>query len=292
MGGPRYEAALLAGVLAPAWTLTAVAWKVRETLCRVGLEVTRDGLPRYRPGASVALEAVTQASLMALSILLVAIIHGIRLGPCEPLEGVTLLLLGPILGSGFAALLGGILGVGSYLILRKPTRSGRLLVALVAVSLPLASALHEICAFYVTPTVYAYDHFAGYFAGPLYDATEFELARLLSFRVGTLGLCAFCAGLLCACSVSFEQRGPRFGPLRDASGTDRRVHFALGVGVFGLALFGVIGSEGERLGHRGSAEWIRSELGRTTARKRCHVHFSRHVSAAAATRIALSLIHI
>ncbi len=285
-GGPRYEAALLAGIIAPSVAIASSSVGVRRMLCRLHADAANDKQVRQIPGASLAIFAAGRAGWFCFVVLLVATIHGVLAGYCEPDEGFALLMLGPCVGIFLAASAGAWVGAVSARLAPAWSKGGAFVAAAVSLCFPLASALFELWGFYSTPVVYAYDEFAGYFAGPLYDATEFELQRLLTYRVGTLGLMVLLVGVLCALSLSFDGRALRWGLLRTARRFDAGTRLAWVSAVVGLLVWAGLRGEGQRLGHRADAFSIRSELGRTTARKRCHVHFSRHVPAAVAMRIA------
>lgn len=171
-GGPRYEAALLAGLIAPAFASVTAAFRVRQQLRFDG-----ELLGREIRGAALR----TGLGHIAV-ILLVATAHGVMSGFCEPAKGYGLLLLGPSVGVALAACFGA--GV-SVLPGRPPGVMGLLLRAL---SAPLATALFGLWEFYSGPEVYAFDPFVGYLAGPLYDTVRYDLVRLSLFRLGTVPL--------------------------------------------------------------------------------------------------------
>jgi hypothetical protein len=168
-GGPGYENALAAGLLVP----PAAAVSAAIQCARV----------RPEPLAALALGASRGAWLGALW-LLVALLHGLRVGFCSLPEGLTLHALGPwcgaLVGGGWGALAGGLAG-------RAVTPWRRdLLAASLALLGPAASALVSGVRFLSSPMVFAFDPFVGFFSGTLYDTVIDGPERLLTYRLGTL----------------------------------------------------------------------------------------------------------
>lgn len=287
MGGPRYEAALLAGILVPSWVGVVSAWRVHGRIADAVSLVRGDRVSRQLGILSLLGDALTVAVAHCLVVLGVALIHGLLGGMCEPQEGFLLLILGPCLGALLAASWG--TAIGSLLSLVRIRRGmfSAILLSLGAVSAPLVSALLELAGFYNSPTVYAYDPFAGYFSGPLYDTVVYDLTRLLTFRVGTF--CTMVWGAIWASLLSFKfsfQRPVRLMRKRgDAVFESRKVLlFSLGL-AFGLGSVWHSGSS-EALGLSGSTASIQAALGRETKVGPCHVHFSLAVPATEARSIA------
>lgn len=281
LGGPRYEAALLAGVLGPGWVAIVVT---DRTIKRLNQGRGADGHALER-GSWWRLDHIFARAVLdllphVLLVLLVAGLHGVIYGFCEPGLGFSLLALGPIMGMSLAAFVGALLGaVVSLLAPHKPSRA----LSLLGILPPLMSALWAVARFYSTPTVYAYDQFAGYFAGPIYDTVEYELHRLLTFRTSTvltmIGM--FCCGRQFA--VTARSRGAGFR-IALASGLDARLVGAFGV-VSLLASLVIVGF-GSELNHRGTARSIQQALGRSMSSGLCRVIYSGGVQAMAARRVA------
>lgn len=282
MGGPRYEAALVAGLTGPCWVAIASAWVAHRRTSEVRVQSLADGLRRKLSGREVILSGMLLGVLHALVVLLVALVHGLRTGFCEPFEGFSLLVLGPSFGMVSAGLVGATAGSLAAVLLPAGSRWGRLLAALLAWSVPLASAAIGVLRFYSTPAVYAYDPFVGYFSGPLYDTVAYDISRLLSYRIGTLTSWGAWAILVSQLVFRFEgrTRGLAF-----VEATRERVAWlvvALALGLVSVLHFTL----SEDLQHASSAESIKETLGRTTESGRCRVYFSGGVDSRAATRTA------
>jgi tetratricopeptide (TPR) repeat protein len=161
--GPRYEFALLSGLLGPFIVALAVAWV-------------------FAANESSARRAARVAATATGILLLLAFVGSFVEGNCEPALGYGLLLLGP--GVGF---LGVALGA-SFAIKCLPARlQARRVPRLgVALCVPLAVLIYGLVGLYRGPALYAYSEFAGYFAGPLYDLVDYRLDTLLSYRAGSV----------------------------------------------------------------------------------------------------------
>lgn len=283
LGGPRYEAALIAGLLAPSWTGIQVALHCgRVFLSR------SDGESRCNSFEMVHMVpiALRSAGNHALVVVLVASIHGILAGFCEPAPGYSLLLLGPCLG---LVLMSQCALVASWIFL--PLLQGRcsrrlLLFVLGAapVGIALGSALIRGWQFYSTPTVFAFDPFVGYFSGPLYDTVEYDLDRVLSFRVGTCLTLGALILLLSRASLERTKSGTSSSLMKFARGKAERWN----VGFFGLlvTLSVLHTSASDLLGHTQTAESIQSTLGRKVTVASCGVYFSSGVETKVAERMA------
>lgn len=159
--GPRYEAVLLLGLVAP---LVLALWIGWSSLGRPVLE-----------------GPLRKGGLLALALVFVTWVGGLWVGTCEPDLGYCLLLLGPCFGLILAAV-----AMGRALeFLSEKKRDNRWLRLTVALSIPLAVMGVGLFELYRTPAVYAYSEFVGYFAGPLYDLVDYRLGTLLSYRVGS-----------------------------------------------------------------------------------------------------------
>lgn len=171
LGGPRYEAGLLAGCLVPFLAACSASKCVarRRELERSLSEVAREGL--------------VVGALHAVVILLVAFLHGLWGGFCEPLDGFAFLLLAPCTGAVLAGLWGAAVGAwGSA----RNTRRARIGRAALASSLPLLQIVLGFFEFYATPAVFVFSPFVGFFAGPLYETVEYPIQRLVLYRLGSL----------------------------------------------------------------------------------------------------------
>jgi len=282
LGGPRYEAALVCGLLGPAWL--AVVEGRRTQLRLLGRGPT--------PLSELVAPLVVDWGIHSGAVLGVALCLGLVQGFCEPLLGFALFALGPLPGMLLGGLCGGGLAVVRWRLgaaQAEPRASQRMrargwLWCGLYVFAPLLSAAWAVERFFRTPTVFAYDQFAGYFAGPLYDTVEYDLGRLLSFRAGTLLLvwAVLCWAPLLQLSTGSRAR---FGVV---PGVWKNPLLWLGVGC--LAGYGLITAQGEVLGHRGTAASIQARLGNQTRRGPCTVHYAEGVLPGAAERVAAECV--
>lgn len=172
LGGPGYDFALVSGVVLPGLAAAVTALEVAASATA--------------PSVAVARGAGLGGALGVIGFL-VMLMHGARVGFCDPGEGIALFVLGPGFGAvlggvwgGLAGLIAGRLGVG-----RKPWRRRTVAIAL-ALAGPLAGIAVSLARFVTSPMVFAFDPFFGVFSGPLYDTVVSVIDRLESYRVGTL----------------------------------------------------------------------------------------------------------
>jgi formylglycine-generating enzyme required for sulfatase activity len=250
--GPGYEAALAAGTVLPSIAAIATA-----------LEIAR-----ARPSASEAVgRGATIGALLAVTGFVTVLVHGLRVGFCDPTEGLWLYVLGP----GFGAVLGGVTGAVAGFFLgraRRPRRRWARVTVLVLLGLagPLLGVVVSLGRFLTSPMVFAFDPYFGVFSGPLYDTVVSVVDRLLTYRQGTaltLAAVALGARLL---DASLE-RGAR-AALRERPG------FTV------LAALLAAGSlwhsaSGPRFGHWSTSASIEETLGAKTSGKRCDVVHAR-----------------
>ena len=60
-----------------------------------------------------------------------------------------------------------------------------------AISGPVLGVVVSFLRYYQSPIIFAFDPFVGYFAGTLYDTELDGVRRLVSYRIGSLGMGAF-----------------------------------------------------------------------------------------------------
>jgi tetratricopeptide (TPR) repeat protein len=258
-GGPGYEAALAAGVVLPTSAAIAVAL---ETLAA-----------RPRPIAAFERGVHVGFALAALALLL-SLLHGLRVGLCDPGEGLALFLLGP----SFGAVLGGVSGAAAGLVAERsgwrPRRRVALALAL-ALAGPLLGIVVSLVRFYTSPMVFAYDPYFGFFSGPLYDTVIGSLWPLASYRLGTT------ATLLAALVLALLLEREPGGSLR------LRRRFDLLFGALLAALVsGAVTLFGPELGHFSTTSSIEAALGRELAYGRCDVVHSSAITPIDARRLA------
>ncbi len=139
-------------------------------------------LDEARPRAErEPLRAATAAALFAAIALLVPaliiLLNGLRRPACDPWRGGVWLLLLPVP----TAILAAALGAAA----RAWTRSTGRGVAIVA-AVEIASLASNAGSVYLGPTFFFYDHFFGYWPGPIYDETLHVSAPLVVFRLMTV----------------------------------------------------------------------------------------------------------
>lgn len=189
---------------------------------------------------------------------LISLFHGARIGFCDPGQDYLRFALGPAPG----ALCGGLWGATVGTLLPRG-RGMRALAVGSALGLPVLSYLVSGVRFYMSPIVFAFDHFVGYFAGTLYDTELGSLERLWTYRLATLGLLVAGTGALTL--LRREGDEPQLEAIRRP--------WASGASMLGLALAVGITLNGERLGHYQTTDSIVRALGNHAEAGRCEVIF-------------------
>lgn len=254
--GPGYESALAAGVTLP--SLVAIAAAV--------------SIGRARPEPFDAFNrGVAMGAVVFVAASLAIAIHGVRVGFCEPWDGTLLVLLGPGIGCLLAGAWGAI--AGEMAGRRKRPALAAVPLALMA---PLASVVASFVRFYTSPMVFAYDPFAGYFSGTLYD-TVVDSSGLITYRAGSAA--TLLAAFMLALHLGRNEQG--------------RVNVQ-SIGRPGLALVGGLAAvvsflhvtAGPRLGHWHTRSSIGEALGGVVTGERCVVIHPRSMSPEAVQRFA------
>lgn len=253
--GPTYPLGIVVGV---AVGVVGALSSANAVARRVQAEPSLKPLPALLVGEL----AVLRLSAIAL---FVALIHGARVGFCEPALDLVRWVLGPGVGALLAGLWGTLVGF-----VLPPKAKWRWTLA---VGLPLFSYGLSLWRFYTTPMVFAFDHFVGYFAGTLYDTELGSLERLWTYRLGSVGL-AVC-GLWLLTSVSLRGlvvvQSPRW----------RSVW-----GLAGATLAGVVWARGPTFGHYQTLASIHEVLHHSVESSRCLVRFGPGIGEAAARLLA------
>lgn len=195
----------------------------------MGLAAVRLARRGALPGPLGAVLAATALGWLALvPAFLVATARTLATTPCSPwatVEFFPLLTLPSVLLA---------VSVGGALAHRVATPRAQLLAWAGVV---LASAAHTAWPLIFGPQVYAYNHLAGYFPGPLYDETLRVMGGLWAFRLGTLLLSAHALAYLARPSsasralvaasglafVGLEAAGPALGFRMDDATLARRL---------------------------------------------------------------------
>jgi formylglycine-generating enzyme required for sulfatase activity len=253
-GGPGYEAALAAGLVLP--MAAAVVTALEVVAARAG-------------GANAFARGVAVGTGLAAAGLLVVLLHGFRVGFCDPTEGVVIFLFGPAPGVLLGGVWGGVAGVlvgalDDRYVLRRP----RLMAVLFALAGPILGMLVSIGRFMSSPMVFAFDPFFGVLAGPLYDVVVNVVDRLMTYRLGTL---ATLGGLWLGSSLHDAVRAVG---VRQALRTQP--------GALAVTIFCALGSaahalSGPHFGHWSTAASIEKALGGRLTGARCDVVHSRGI---------------
>lgn len=254
------ESALAFGILLPpavaaSAALDALRWPARQSLA--------------------LLRATALRSLVAwlLPTVLLAI-GSVRVRQCTPLEGLTFMVLGPLVGVALAAITG--LWVGSTFAVgsRAPSRSRR--VAVLAAAFPVAALGLGLYRFWSTPTISIYGAYAGWFPGTIYDEDVALTPTYVSQRVIVLTL------TLALTAIWAALRDPLNGSLR-AMTTQR--YGLLALGSLGVLLFLAAMGFAPELGHASSRAYIDEQLGRVLPGTRCVLHAPRELPLDSAERL-------
>jgi tetratricopeptide (TPR) repeat protein len=255
LGGPGYDAALVSGVVLPSVAAIAAA-----------LELS---VAEARPSEAVA-RGATLGVVLGVVGFVVVLLHGARVGFCDPREGLWLYVLGP----GFGAALGGVWGAAMGLATARLTRGrGRAVRRTVATALallgPVACIGVSFYRFLSSPMVFAFDPFFGVFSGPLYDTVVSVVDRLLSYRQGTVAtLMAVTLG------ATLLDRVPADGLRAVLFARPGTAALAVTAALLSLAH----SASGPRLGHWSTAASIEEALGGHYLGKRCDVVHARAMS--------------
>lgn len=247
--GPGYEHTLATGLVLPSFV----------TVVSAGRAARHVTAPLYH-----LLRAYRFAIALSLLSYATALVHGLRVGLCDPLSAAVPYLLGPTLGAMLAAGFG--TAVGTLARKQKPW-----IRVLLSLGLPLASALVSVWRFYKTPMIFALDPFVGYFSGTLYDTVVEPGSLLLTYRVGSLGTLLFVSSF-----AALWVEGDQERLVVRESGSLRTLLVA-------LACLGLLGSlsvmaTATQLGHVSTTASIRHELGGNLVGARCDVVFPDSVS--------------
>ena len=258
-GGPGYESALAAGIVLP---------------FAVGIATALESASSRPEPFEAYCRGVANGAAFAAAAWLTTLVHGLRVGFCDALQGSALFALGP----GAGALLAGVWGALAGEIARSGRKpwSRRTLAVLLASAGPLVSIGLSVSRFYSSPMVFAYDPFVGYFSGTLYD-TVIDASALVTYRAGTAA--SLFAAMVVALHLAHDGEG--------------RLAFQA-IGRPGLLVAGVValvGSittivKGNRLGHWQTPETISTELGALVTGDRCDVVYPRSMRLAEAQRFA------
>ncbi len=247
-GGPGYEQSLASGLIVPSTAAIATA-----------LELSRGQAPE-------PIEAVGRgvASGLVLGGLAfgTALLQAARVGMCDLVGGA----VGFVLTALFGSVLGGVWGAVVAEAARGRRRR-RLIAVMGGVGLPLATALVSVGRFYTSPMIFAFDPFAGYFSGVLYDTVIDAGTPLITYRAGSLA--SLVTVTLVASVLSRDHRGKlRLVALR---GSDPGARVRLVLATLAFAVSASITGSGPALGHWQTSATIARDLGGARSGARCDV---------------------
>ncbi len=245
----------------PSALVAALFTSVMGALAGAGLAVSL----RKRGDEAPASHAVAVASLYPVALValmaLVLLAHAAFAPACGPADGAVYWLLVALPGAALSGLVGLALGAAFH---------KRGLATLLAALVVPAFIAWSVARFYVTPTIFAYDPFFGFFPGALYDERIPLGLPLVTYRIGTLGWGVALAGLLTAtwttgASLSTKALRARWP--------------ALAVALAGAALGAGVWLAGPSLGHRHTAREIADALEGEAWSRRCVVWYDRSIDA-------------
>jgi tetratricopeptide (TPR) repeat protein len=252
LGGPGYEAALVAGLVLPSVAAVVMALEVRSNALG----------PR-----AVFAEALTFGVMLGAAGASTVLLHGLRVGFCDAGEGFLLYVLGPATGAVLGAVFGGVVGLLSRgRLARVRSRFRTALVVLLALAGPLSGIVVSLLRFYTSPMVFAFDPFFGVFSGPLYDTVVDVIDRLWSYRWGSAATLLF-VFLACELAESVTPEARIAALLRERLSTTLFAALAGGLSLYHSA-------SGPALGHWSTASSIAETLGQERAGTRCDVVYS------------------
>jgi hypothetical protein len=249
--GPGYEHAIACGLIVPTVTAIVTANEGFENRHIVS------GTP-----LSVVVRGLETAAIYTAIAITTSLLHGARVGFCDPIGGMATYALTAGLGSVLAGAIGAVSAILCGHVFARD-RKRRRWAAFFAGLAPLSSAIVAGALFYYTPAVFAFDPFVGFFSGTLYDEVVEAWRPLLTYRAGTA--CTLLMIVLAAAGLT-----------RSADG--RLLVASRGFMVGALLLLGVSATliaNGEQLGHRSTASSIRRVLGGSRSGPRCEVVYPR-----------------
>ena len=250
--GPGYELSIASGVVLP--TVAAIV---------AALEGYRD--PRHvaaRTPLVIVGRGLGTAAILSGVALCTSFVHVARVGACDPFSGVLTFALTAFLGALLGGACGAVAAIATAHLLAETRRRRRYAIAL-AVMAPLSTALVALSLFYLTPAVFAFDPFVGFFSGTLYDEVVDAYRPLLTYRAGTL--LTLSAMATAAAALDRDDHGR----LRITRKFVLGIAIALSLGSATLIAFG------GALHHRTSATAIEEALGGHLRGPRCDVWFPR-----------------
>jgi hypothetical protein len=254
---PGYEIALAAGLIVPSSAAIATALELAAPLA-AARRSAGEGATIPEPFDMLG-RGIANGAAFGVAAYLTTLIHGARTGFCDLWTGTWSFALGPL----FGAILGGAWGAVAAAVAGRVARPWwrRTAAVLAALLGPLTGVAVSLWRFFASPMVFAYDPFAGYFSGTIYD-TVIDASGLITYRAGSF------ATLGAAIVLSLHLRWGEGGALRLA--WRGRAGVALAGALCALASAAHIAS-GTALGHHQTPGSIASALGARAEGARCTV---------------------
>ncbi len=140
----------------------------------------------YAPHRQPVFVVARHTATFTLSMLPALLLATLRATPCNPFAAIGFFPLLAVISAFVAS------SAGAFIASISTRWWKRLLLAL---GLILVSAVSTVWPILFGPQVFAFNHFGGYFPGPLYDETLRITPALLWFRVGSVALGLLFAGL-------------------------------------------------------------------------------------------------
>ena len=203
-----------------------------------------------RPARAAARAGLFAAAALVVPAVLI-LLNALRRPICDPVAGSLWLLVLAAPTAWLAATFGALA--------RLLTSRLRWAVAIV-LGVEMASLAASVAAVYYGPPVFGFDHFFGYFPGPIYDETILVSSALLSFRVATV-LC----GVTAAAAA---------GALASGDRTARRMH-TWWAGALASLLIAISIAWGAELGWRTTDRSLRAALSGEIRIDNLVLHFPR-----------------
>ena len=221
-------------------------------------EVLRTRLHSRSPSQRNVWALVLQATVLSIGLLLLPLAilctNALWVANCNVASGFAFFALLPVSSAIVAASAGVLAGLLS-------AKRGRML----ALAIPLVSIGLSAVRMFVSPPVYAFDPFGGYFPGPIYDEAMTPPSRLLYFRLANL---LWVTALLLLADVFTSVRGkqaPKIslsGYLEGKRTGNVTVPKLVALALFFTAAVGVFIGAGPLGFHRSESE-VRQSLSRT-----------------------------
>ncbi len=213
----------------------------------------------------VAAKAIVATWASLVLPLLLSLANAVRVRNCNLGAGLAFFALLPACTGAFAA------GTGTAIACAIPSRRGGRLAAF---ALPVISVVWALMRLYRDPAVFAFDPFAGFFPGPIYDEALRPPLRLLWFRLANLTWLATAIALAqWLCRDSSRGLRLRLRPLRALARPWRRAVVALALLAASAGWYEARGRLGFHIRH--------ADLKRLLPRETRTEHFVLHTDPAA-----------